>query len=184
MRVGLRTGLTALVALGWYAVLGADLDAQAVTVTAALLAGGVAAFLPWNLPRARLFLGDTGSYALGMALPALGLVLYGAGASWWEVLAPLVVYGADVAWTLADRIRRREPWHQAHRDHVYQAVSLRLGHPATALLVAATSTVACLLCRLLDETPVALVIAWAVLLGAYLASGQLGRSRRTDVAGQ
>lgn len=163
------SGFTALVVLGWYAGLASGFPGDAAVVTAVLLAGAVLGFLPWNLPRARLFLGDSGSYALGMALPTLGLVLRSDGATWLAVVAPLLVYGADVGWTLVDRIRRGETWHEAHRDHVYQAVSLRLGHAPTALLVAGFTATSCLLCAWLEDAPVALVGAWVVLLAVYLS---------------
>ena len=77
-------------------------------------------FLPWNAGRARVFLGDVGSYALGAALAVLAAraVLRGVPAE--AVLGPLALYLADTGWTLQRRIRAGEPWLQSHRTHVYQ----------------------------------------------------------------
>ncbi len=47
-----------------------------LAVTAAALAGACAGFLWWNAPPARIFMGDTGSLAIGTALAGLGLLLH------------------------------------------------------------------------------------------------------------
>ena len=52
-----------------------DLDLP-VTIVASALAGSVAAFLVYNWAPARLFMGDTGSLALGCALAALAAELH------------------------------------------------------------------------------------------------------------
>lgn len=163
------SGFTALVVCGWYAVVGQQLGADPAVLTCVVLAGSMVGFLPWNVPAARLFLGDTGSYALGMALPVLGLHLRTEGATWPAILAPLIVYLADVAWTLVSRVRRGERWHEAHREHIYQRVSLRLGHLSTAALVAGFAAVPCAIWWLLEPSLVATVVCWAVLLAAYLS---------------
>jgi len=43
-------------------------------IAAAALAGALAGFLPFNFPKARIFLGDSGSYFLGYVLAALGVL--------------------------------------------------------------------------------------------------------------
>ena len=47
-----------------------------LAITAAALAGACAGFLWWNAPPARIFMGDTGSLAIGTALAGLGLLLH------------------------------------------------------------------------------------------------------------
>jgi UDP-GlcNAc:undecaprenyl-phosphate/decaprenyl-phosphate GlcNAc-1-phosphate transferase len=90
----------------------------------AAVAGGAAAFLPWNAVRARVFLGDVGSYALGVALAVLAAcAVVIAGLPPEAALGPLALYLADTAWTLQRRIRAGEPWLQAHRTHVYQRLT-------------------------------------------------------------
>ncbi|WP_238390397.1 MraY family glycosyltransferase [Pseudoxanthomonas daejeonensis] len=90
----------------------------------AALAFGVAAavFLPFNFPRARIFLGDVGSGTLGYALAALasvaavergpdGAIL---------VLLPLSAFLVDASLTLGARMRGGERWWQPHTSHLYQ----------------------------------------------------------------
>jgi UDP-N-acetylmuramyl pentapeptide phosphotransferase/UDP-N-acetylglucosamine-1-phosphate transferase len=84
------------------------------------------AFLPWNFPRARMFLGDVGSYFFGGALAALTVFGLRGGLPPEAVLAPLAVYLTDTAVTLIRRVRQGETWYRAHRDHTYQRL-VRLG---------------------------------------------------------
>jgi UDP-N-acetylmuramyl pentapeptide phosphotransferase/UDP-N-acetylglucosamine-1-phosphate transferase len=78
------------------------------------------AFLPWNAGRARVFLGDVGSYALGASLAVLAATALSHGVPAEAAFGPLALYIADTAWTLQRRIRAGEPWLQAHRTHIYQ----------------------------------------------------------------
>jgi UDP-GlcNAc:undecaprenyl-phosphate GlcNAc-1-phosphate transferase len=140
------SGVTAVVAGGWFGWLGHDLDYPALQVAGLAVAGAALGFLPWNALRARVFLGDVGSYGLGFGIGGLALVALLAGATWLQALAPLAIYLADTTWTLADRVRRGETWHQAHREHVYQRLVIAgWSHQATALLVAGLSLLLCLL---------------------------------------
>jgi len=67
---GLAASCTALVFFGLTMLAVRAADAHAVVIAAALT-GGVAAFLVYNWFPARIFMGDTGSLALGSALVAL-----------------------------------------------------------------------------------------------------------------
>ena len=166
------SGLTALVAGGWYAWLGHDLSYDALQVAGLALAGAALGFLPWNAFRARVFLGDVGSYGLGFGIGGLALVALLAGASWLEALAPLAIYLADTAWTLVDRVRRGETWHEAHREHVYQRLVIAgWSHQATALLVAGLALLVCVLAGW-AALPVAAVGTLVVVAG-YVALPRL-----------
>jgi UDP-N-acetylmuramyl pentapeptide phosphotransferase/UDP-N-acetylglucosamine-1-phosphate transferase len=108
-----------------------------------LAAGGLAVaasalgFAPFNLPRARMFLGDVGSYGVGGLLAALVVIGLRAGLAPIAVLAPVALYLADTGSTLARRVSRGEVWHQPHRDHAYQQLVRRgWSHPQVSLLVA------------------------------------------------
>lgn len=100
-----------------------------------LLAAGLAGFLPFNFPRARIFLGDVGSQFCGFVLAVLGV----AAARFDNVdlsalLVPMLLSGLlfDAAFTLARRILSRERITQAHHGHLYQ-VAYRSGVPAPAV---------------------------------------------------
>jgi UDP-N-acetylmuramyl pentapeptide phosphotransferase/UDP-N-acetylglucosamine-1-phosphate transferase len=87
----------------------------------AILAAACLGFLPFNFPRARIFLGDVGSGALGLLVAA---------ALWWAVLreprwiaAGLLLVSAfaiDATATLLQRFWRGRRWYSAHREHLYQ----------------------------------------------------------------
>jgi UDP-N-acetylmuramyl pentapeptide phosphotransferase/UDP-N-acetylglucosamine-1-phosphate transferase len=99
------------------------------------LIGGIFGFLPFNFPKARLFLGDVGSGALGYAIAWLGaLAMDGAPRALWPLLSlPLSAFVLDAGLTLAMRVLRGERWWLPHVEHVYQRWVRRTGsHPAVA----------------------------------------------------
>ncbi|MDI9239769.1 glycosyltransferase family 4 protein [Lysobacter sp. LF1] len=106
------------------------------------LAAACAGFLPFNFPRARIFMGDVGSGALGYALGALVAVsavrLEGRAAL---VLLPVSVFLVDATLTLARRILRGERWWSPHTQHAYQAWARRAGHISVTVAYALVSLV-------------------------------------------
>lgn len=120
-------GITGLTLAAWGAVVVVVAQAPATALLAALALGGALGFLPWNLPRARMFLGDSGSYLFGgLAAMALLTEQSGAGGWWWLLLlAPFVPYLADTGSTLVRRAARGERLTEAHREHLYQRLSRR-----------------------------------------------------------
>jgi UDP-GlcNAc:undecaprenyl-phosphate GlcNAc-1-phosphate transferase len=142
------------------------------------LACGAALFLPWNAGRARVFLGDVGSYSIGAALAVLAVRLVLLGVPAEAVAGPVALYLADVAWTLQRRIRNGERWLEAHRTHVYQRwCDVGLSHQEVTLLTSALTVVLCLL-GVLDVLvgPLGRTLADLAGLGvlaAYLASPAL-----------
>jgi UDP-GlcNAc:undecaprenyl-phosphate/decaprenyl-phosphate GlcNAc-1-phosphate transferase len=110
------------------------------------LAAGACAFLPWNAVRARVFLGDVGSYSMGAALAVLAVRLLLLGVPVEAVAGPVALYLADVAWTLQRRIRHGERWLDAHRTHVYQRwCDAGWSHQEVTLLTSALTVLLCLL---------------------------------------
>lgn len=108
----------------------------------ALLALAVAAaclgFLPFNLPRARIFMGDAGSGAIGFLLAMLlAFVAMGRPISQWGVLLLTVsAFLVDAAMTLGWRALRGDRWWSPHVQHLYQRASRRFGHGRVALAYA------------------------------------------------
>lgn len=124
-----------------------------LALLAGALAGAAAGFLPFNWAPASIFLGDVGSYFLGFALAALPLAAP-AGERSSAVLfvaLSLWLFLADATWTLARRALRGERVHEAHREHLYQQLARRFGHPRVTLAIGIGS---CLL------TAVAVVGSW------------------------
>jgi UDP-GlcNAc:undecaprenyl-phosphate GlcNAc-1-phosphate transferase len=113
----------ALVAALFLAFIAARQEGWFVYFAALLLAAGLAGFLPFNFPRARIFLGDVGSQFSGFVLGVLGV----AAARFDTVemsflLVPMLLSGVlfDVAFTLLRRGIAGDRLTQAHRSHLYQ----------------------------------------------------------------
>jgi UDP-N-acetylmuramyl pentapeptide phosphotransferase/UDP-N-acetylglucosamine-1-phosphate transferase len=88
---------------------------------AAIMVAACLGFLPFNFPRARIFLGDVGSGGLGFACGALLLVVASVGAaSIWVLLIVASALWIDAGMTLASRMFRGRRWYRAHREHLYQ----------------------------------------------------------------
>jgi UDP-N-acetylmuramyl pentapeptide phosphotransferase/UDP-N-acetylglucosamine-1-phosphate transferase len=115
-----------------------------------ILAGAAAAFLRFNWPPAKLFLGDVGSIPLGFLTGWLLLTLAMSGYAAAALILP-AYYLADSGVTLFRRWRRGAKLTQAHAEHYYQQavqggrthaeVSLRIARLNIALiLLAACST--------------------------------------------
>lgn len=105
-------------------------DHQALVWPAWLLFTSGLGFLCFNLPLARLFMGDTGSYFLGGVCVMFGLMSVSAGIAtlwtWLILLAPFVI---DATLTLFSRLRGGEVWYHPHSSHAYQhAARLLSGH--------------------------------------------------------
>lgn len=115
---GLAASQAMLVGIGLAALSGL---ASPVGWMGLVLAAACLGFLPHNLPKARLFLGDVGSHALGYAVAALSLWAlsrYEAGV--WPLLMLPSAMLLDAGLTLAGRLWRRQKFWHAHREHLYQ----------------------------------------------------------------
>jgi UDP-N-acetylmuramyl pentapeptide phosphotransferase/UDP-N-acetylglucosamine-1-phosphate transferase len=124
--------LVAALAYALFAGIGAD---GTVAWLGVAFAAACAGFLPFNLPPARIFLGDVGSGALGYLLAVLAALSLQAAepARAPLLLLPLLAFCVDASLTLGRRILRRERWWEAHDQHAFQAQARRWGHgPVTA----------------------------------------------------
>jgi Fuc2NAc and GlcNAc transferase len=104
-----------------FGVLFAYAEQRSEAMVAFSLAAVCLAFLFWNRPPARLFMGDVGSVLLGGMIAWLALVGVVRGAiSVWLSLMVCAVFVVDASLTLLARVRRGERWYTAHRQHAYQ----------------------------------------------------------------
>lgn len=130
-------------------------------------------FLPFNLPRARIFLGDVGSGALGLTVAALVIT---AGrtdpVSWLLLLLPLSAFLVDTGLTLLRRIVRRERWWTAHVQHAYQRLAARTGgHIRITAGYAAWTALSVVLMVVIRHTSAGFVSS--VVLGWYTVAAAL-----------
>ena len=178
-------GITGLNVAAWGFVamaVGYAQHAPSLLVIGAVTAGSTTAFLPWNAPVARLFLGDVGSYLLG-ALVGIGIMIGGhQTSSFVLLLAPLSIYLADTSTVLLRRTLRGEPLMIAHRQHVYQRLVGELGmsHIAIAaltVLLGLVITAAWILGPFLLAAPVTLIVIVAYLISPAVLVPALARHR-------
>jgi Fuc2NAc and GlcNAc transferase len=100
------------------------------------VAAGAGGFLVLNWHPARLFMGDTGSLAVGILLAAAVPVTWARAeigpATWLILWAPFL---ADTVLTLLHRAWRRHRLHEGHRQHAYQRLARAWGSHARVTLV-------------------------------------------------
>jgi UDP-GlcNAc:undecaprenyl-phosphate GlcNAc-1-phosphate transferase len=136
---GLCAGLAAVAA--WYFGLIAAADAQyLVGLIAFLTFGAVLGFLPFNFPRARVFLGDAGSHLLGYLMAVLAILPHfytQRHPRHWAVFIPLLVLAvplADLVWVVILRTRIGLPFYMGDNNHLSHRL-VRLGlSPVQAVL--------------------------------------------------
>ncbi len=119
-------GITALVAFACLLIFGGAADTPLFYPILAVV-GALLGFLPFNLPRARLFMGDVGSIFLGF-LFALSVCLL--ARTWTEFLvfaSFLFPFYADEAVTVVERLWREESLLAPHRRHLYQLLANERG---------------------------------------------------------
>lgn len=175
------SALTALVVGAHWAWVGSGGEHQQLHVLGLVLAGAALGFLPWNAPRAQVFLGDVGSYGIGVFIVGLSAWALVDGLPWQWALAPLVVYGADTGWVLVKRYRGGRSLTEAHREHVYQRlVDSGWSHLASAALCALAGAAVCALTLASGEDVTWwLPLAVVVVLLAYLTAPVLRGARAT-----
>jgi len=136
------------------------------------LLGASLTFIPYNFPRARVFLGDVGSYFIGGMLASLAVYAVAAGANVVIVVALFGYYIVDTSTTVLLRLRRGENILAAHRDHMYQRLVRAGGSHVTSALTATGLSVFGLLTALGTSQVVdrltSLLLAFAALVVAVV----------------
>ncbi|MEY2423147.1 MAG: UDP-GlcNAc:undecaprenyl-phosphate/decaprenyl-phosphate GlcNAc-phosphate transferase [Acidimicrobiaceae bacterium] len=180
---GLAGGTAVVAALGFYVVLTGD----GATIAIAL-AAGLAAFLVFNLPPARMYLGDGGAYLAGTALAALFLLACrsGSGVSFGGA-ALLVGYPVvELVFTVVRRgVQRKSPL-KGDRHHVYDQLHAR-GASTSMAALACVAFQAVLVSVAIAVAPrsataglvVACVCGMMILVAGYLTGFLAPRTRRS-----
>jgi len=163
---GLAGGLSAIGALA-LGLLGAIRGDEVAVAVAASSVGALLGFLPWNWPRARLFLGNGGAYAVGVGLAFLAARVVAVD-GWRGLLAAgacLGVFAFEVVFTVARRITAGGAITAGDRLHSYDLVSRIRGRAASTVwfwgfgLVGGAVGAGILLLPLAAGAPIAAVFA-------------------------
>jgi Fuc2NAc and GlcNAc transferase len=150
-------------------------DHPGVCLLATCMALACLGFLPFNLPRARVFMGDVGSILLGGVFAGLVYLASHTLLDFLCMTSFLFPFYADELTTIIVRLRAGENLTQPHRRHIYQLLAnerqiphwrISAGYGFFQLLVG----VSVLLCKPLGVAPVLAVLAiWFILfmIGGY-----------------
>ena len=174
-----------------YAWAGAANDMTWMMCAGLVVAGAFVGFLPWNLSRGTVFLGDVGSYVLGGSLVAIAIGAFLSGVYVEYLLPPLLIYLADTTVTLVKRVQRGEIWYKPHREHVYQRLTdVGLSHIQSSLVVTLATVLVSLISlwglRADGAGSVLAGLAAAAVVVLYLSLPRflrpLARRRRTEAS--
>jgi Fuc2NAc and GlcNAc transferase len=123
----------------------ASLEASTIALVMLLITGNpiclillvsIIGFLPWNWPKAKIFMGDVGSTQLGFVLVVLGIYFHNKAELsiiQWLMLSSLFWFDATL--TLFRRWKKGENLSVAHKKHAYQrAVQAGLSHQKTIII--------------------------------------------------
>lgn len=96
-------------------------------------AGALLGFLPYNWRRASIFIGDSGSMFLGLAIGSLSII---GPAKLGTALLVLIIPVLDVAWAIVRRHLHGRNFLSGDKQHVYhRMLELGLGHTSTVLIL-------------------------------------------------
>jgi UDP-GlcNAc:undecaprenyl-phosphate GlcNAc-1-phosphate transferase len=134
---GVVAGLSAIALAGfaWGSALRGAFGVAAVQLA---LAGGCMGFLPYNFPRARIFLGDAGSLFLGYSLAASAVLAFEGGPRGWGQLGPVIAlaYPAfDMIFVVVTRLRGGRKVYRGGTDHTTHRLARVLRWQTTTVLL-------------------------------------------------
>lgn len=130
---GLVAGVTAILSavLALHMIFKAEPAQLSVALLPLALMGAALGFLPFNFAPARIFMGSSGSYFLGFAIAALGII---GGARLATVLMVVGLPVVEVGYLMVSRWRHGRPVGEGGRDHLHFRL-LDMGIGERALVV-------------------------------------------------
>jgi UDP-GlcNAc:undecaprenyl-phosphate GlcNAc-1-phosphate transferase len=176
---GLAGGLAALASLGLHFAAGASASGIGLA-----LAGGLAGFLVWNRPPARIFLGNGGAYAVGTLFAVLAAELSAVDGGRGVLVSALClgIFAFELSTTIGRRLRRGRPLTSGDREHAYDVVARQLGSRARSTLVfCGLGALAVGAASVADVIPFALAAAVsATVVASGSLTGMTWLARRRD----
>jgi Fuc2NAc and GlcNAc transferase len=136
--------LTAFVAFGFLAGFSLFVrEDKELCILAICISFSCLGFLPFNFPKAKVFMGDVGSILLGFIFASLVVRLSQSVLDFVCLGAFLFPFYADELITMTIRVRKRENLLAAHRKHLYQLLvnEMRMEHWKVAASYAALQAI-------------------------------------------
>lgn len=138
---GLCAGLGAIGA-GLFGLVSAFHGQYLVTLMALLMSGALAGFLPHNFPKARAFLGDSGSHLVGYMLAVLAILPHFINRDQpnrLAIISPLLILAVplgDMIWVVLLRWRKGQPFYVGDTNHLsHRLVRAGLSKTAAVMLI-------------------------------------------------
>jgi UDP-N-acetylmuramyl pentapeptide phosphotransferase/UDP-N-acetylglucosamine-1-phosphate transferase len=121
-------GITGIVGFGLLALFGFINNVDGFfTMLSICLALSCIGFLPFNLPKARVFMGDVGSILLGFVFAAIVIIASKTFLDFICLAGCLFPFYADELVTMAVRLKDGENLLNPHRRHLYQVLANEMG---------------------------------------------------------
>ena len=121
-------GITGVVGFLLLAAYGSVIGGNPVYITVCIaVAFACAGFLPFNIPRAKVFMGDVGSILLGFVFACVVVVFSKNLLDFICLAGFLFPFYADELITMAVRIKNGDSLGKPHRKHVYQLLANECG---------------------------------------------------------
>uniref|UniRef100_A0A832I5V3 Undecaprenyl/decaprenyl-phosphate alpha-N-acetylglucosaminyl 1-phosphate transferase n=1 Tax=Eiseniibacteriota bacterium TaxID=2212470 RepID=A0A832I5V3_UNCEI len=134
---GMVAGMSAiaLAAFAWHS---AARGAYGVAAAQLAVSGALVGFLPYNFPRARIFLGDAGSLFLGYSLGASAVLAFVNAPAGWGRVGPLLMlaYPAfDMIFVVVNRLREGRKVYEGGKDHTNHRLASVLRCPIRTVIL-------------------------------------------------
>lgn len=177
---GLASGVSGIAAFVMFLLaVGPNVNQPAVALLAIILAGAALGFLPYNFFPAKIFMGDSGAYFLGLVLAMLAVY---SGAKLATAALVLGVPIIDSIWVVVRRLMLRRSPFQADRKHFHHLLlDAGLSQPQAVLtlyvVVAAFGVTALVVGSFLKL--VAFGVLLAFMMGAIAWLSRRGAARRS-----
>lgn len=175
---GLATtlGLVAFIILG---ALSLKVGQVATATLSAILAGTLLGFLPFNIPPAKMFLGDVGSMFIGLTLATVSVISGGKLATLLMVFALVIL---DAIYVVIKRILRgQNPFTTPDQTHLHHRF-LKAGlSPLMILIINVLISIAFGLCGLLltGRTKIIMIVVLALIsLAMFIATDLFIKKRQ------
>jgi UDP-GlcNAc:undecaprenyl-phosphate GlcNAc-1-phosphate transferase len=182
---GLAGGTSAIAALSMGAVFAIQQNYTAA-LFAFVLGAAIIGFLVFNMPPARLFMGDSGALFIGFvlaSLPVMEPATARAGTPFILAITILLIPILDTIAAILRRIRRHMPIHVPDRHHIHhQLLDLGVSSPGILAIiysigiVLGASTVLWAL-NAADVYFLWIVLAWVIAIAFFLVLDRLNRKR-------
>jgi UDP-N-acetylmuramyl pentapeptide phosphotransferase/UDP-N-acetylglucosamine-1-phosphate transferase len=137
------------------------------------LVGATLGFLPFNFPKARIFLGDVGSGAMGFALTVLLMhaVSSPTSISPWLWALPPSAFLIDSSLTLAGRVLRGEAWWRPHALHAYQKWARERGSHVAVTIAYVAFTACAIACMFAASRAMGPMDGVLIVVAAWYIAG-------------